>query len=188
MLKRYALLALSALLLGGLLSAQEPVKIADFSTGLDGWTFSLGKEFPGAEGNLYYEAEAKCAVMDGFFGRGGNYVGMYRGFPKPLDLKSITIRCSAAGLDGVMLRVVDSSNQTFQQPLSMKNLKDGVLKVEKLAGAPKGFAWGGAKDGKWHGPAKGMSLLIDRAFLSDKESGKGSLLITSIEGDVAGTP
>jgi hypothetical protein len=66
-------------------------------------------------------------------------------------------------------------------PLFLKSTKEWqevVLNFEKLAGREH---WGGANDGKWHGPAKSFYLCVSvTSFGTGKPAGE--VLIDDVEG------
>ncbi len=163
----------------------NPVNAWDFSSGLAGWEFSIGAEFPGAVGNLW-RAEGEgasgngAACLLGDFRRGGNYVGMRRSFSEPVDAKRVSLRLKTGDLTCLIFRICDSTGQTFQKRLDLKGVS-GWQTIEFGDFADGASSWGGAKDGKWHAPAKSMQLILDRGNLKDSANPKGSLLVESVE-------
>ena len=169
-------------------SAQNgTVKIGDFSAGLDEWTYSNGQEFPGAEGNLWHDEGRKAAVLEGTFEKGGAYVAMVKGLSEQLNLKDVTIKLTTSDVKSIVFRITDSTNQTFQQRIDLGDASKGVsVTVKSFTGGNGAGSWGGANDGKWHAPAKGVSIVLDKGHLNDPvNSPKGKLLIESIEGKLA---
>ncbi len=172
-----AALALSA-------SAQEKISLGDFAAGTDNWTFSNGKEFPGAEGNLWQDEAKKAAVLEGYFANGGAYVGMLKSFPEPIALKEVTVKITSNELKSFTFRITDSTGQTFQQRVELPNAEKGaVATIKNFAGGKNSGSWGGAKDGQFHSPAKGIAILLDKGHLADPaNSPKGQLIVESVEG------
>jgi hypothetical protein len=157
------------------LSAQcgEPLPIASFSSGsIDGWTFSEGKEFPGAQGNLAIVEDPDApggfaAYLEGAFGEGGGYVSMVKNLAEPLPFKGLSFKVKTADYEAVKIRLVDGSGQVHQQTLA---LKDSDAWQSVAVGKPVGkdyIVWGGAKDSKWHDPLKEVSLMLSRTSLKE---------------------
>ncbi len=167
------LLAASALLLGEAARAQEAV---------DAWKLHLGKEFPGAHGNIYAAPGGDGVCLEGFFGAGGNYVAMIKSLNPPLELKEIRLKVKSADVNGIVIRITDSTGQTHSQLLNMKEGSDWqTISVKKFADGGNSNSWGGANDGKWHGPAKSVALLVDKSKLKSQESPKGVLQLSKME-------
>ena len=166
--------------------SQDSIKVGDFSKDLDDWTFYNGKEFPGAEGNLWYENTNNegSAVLEGNFSNGGVYVGMTKNLKTPLALKGLKIKLKTEDLRAVIFRAIDSEGQVFQQRLELGNdAADGCLiTVSSFTGGKNFNYWGGKKDGQWRGTVKAFALNLDYANLIEQENKKGRLIIESIEG------
>ena len=167
----------------------EPKRIetGDFSSDLSGWELSLGAEFPGAEGNLW-RAENEgvdgkgAASLQGSFKNGGNYVSMGKTLGEAVDAKTVTLRVKSSDLSTLVFRITDSTGQTFQQAIKLKPAGDWQsVSVTAFSGKAGVGYWGGANDGQWHPPAKGLSIIVDKGNLQDKESLKGTLLVDKIE-------
>lgn len=62
----------------------------------DEWQLSLGKEFPGAQGNVFQSRNNDGVCLEGYFRQGGNYVAMILPFKKPLNFKEILIKLKSA--------------------------------------------------------------------------------------------
>ena len=160
--------------------------VGDFSSDLSGWEFSLGKEFPGAQGNFWRDEKegsdgkgAACLLGD--FSGGGAYVAMNRGFSEKLDVKAVEISFKTSDISGIVFRISDSSGQTFQQHLDLKESDTWqTVKVTDVVGKQGAGHWGGANDGQWHGPATGMSLILDKGRLKSPDSGKGTLVVEKV--------
>ena len=63
------------------------------------------------------------------------------------------------------VRLIDSTNQCHQAK-GFKLQADGawhelIIDPRKVAG---GEHWGGKNDGKWHGPAKALSILVGKGI------------------------
>src|SRR5271170_2336809 len=117
-LRHLAQLVAVALLLtlAGTAQATETT-IDDFSSpsSPSPWVFSNGPEFPGATGSLTSGpgASGKGAALAYDFTGGGTYVAMTLTLTTPITAGVIGYSAKAAGVHTV-LRVVDSTNQTFQ--------------------------------------------------------------------------
>jgi len=165
----------------------KTVALGDFSSDLAGWDFSLGKEFPGAQGNLWREEKEGssgkgAASLLGDFSGGGAYVAMIKGLKEPLDVKAIAISFKTSDVSGLVFRITDSTGQTFQQQLEIKESPDWqALKVSDFIGKKGSGHWGGANDGQWHGPAKALSIILDKGKLSNKDQGKGTLIVEKVD-------
>ena len=171
--------------------SQNPILISapDSKLGIDGWTFSLGKEFPpGAEGNLWIADKAgenNCGAvcLQGNFSNGGNYVAMMKHFTPPLDIKNMLVKVKSADLSDIIIRLTDNTGQVHQQKVPLKNTDEWqVVAVEDCAGKIPMVSWGGAQDKKWHKPAKAVSIIIDKGSVKYYPfKKKASLLIEKID-------
>jgi hypothetical protein len=134
----------------------------DFEDDPQGWTYIAGWEFPGAKGSLAIDAaEAhggkRSYKLQADFSGGGAYVGTWRNLEslRGRDFNEIRVWVKAVNVTKIGVRIVDSSDQCHQKnggiPLAATDRwQEVVLKVADLGG---GEHWGGANDGKWHGPA-----------------------------------
>lgn len=158
--------------------------IDDFSQGIAGWGFHPGTEFPGAKGGQSYDTAAGrdgkgSLKISADFSGGGAYVSTARTLPSGTDAKEVRfwIRTDSAGSFGV--RIGDSADQCHQHPLPLKPTKEWqeiVLNFEKLVGREH---WGGANDGKLHGPVKWFALCFSKATFGG--SGSGEVWIDDVE-------
>ena len=132
------------------------------------WTFDNGQEFPGALGSLAIAKDQpakgqSCLVLAGDFTRGGNYVQTMRSLKEVemKDLAAIRLKVKSDNVKTLSLRLIDGTDQCHQRG-SVPIVADGkwhdlILKPDEVAG---GEHWGGANDGKWHGPAHLIALII----------------------------
>jgi len=142
-------------------------RLDEIIDGQHDWTFDNGEEFPGAKGALTVAqdqpaAGQSCLQLAGDFSGGGNYVQMLKNDLSDLggDLQQIRFSYKTAHLTSVGVRLIDSSGQCHQAhfpTVADGQWHDYVLKVSDVVG---GEHWGGANDGKWHGPAKGFAMLM----------------------------
>jgi hypothetical protein len=145
-----------------------------------GWTFDNGREFPGAAGSLTADSENRHDGRDslklvGDFTNGGGYVQAGRKFDKPVDVSEISMWVRSPAADRFTLRLSDGSGQThqivmkteasdrwqrvvlpFDRFFTRRGEADAVTNVAKYE------SWGGAKDGRWHGPASAMYVIIGK--------------------------
>ncbi|MEQ8785431.1 MAG: hypothetical protein RIC55_04000 [Pirellulaceae bacterium] len=153
------------------------------------WSFNLGQEFPGAKGGLEVAAdqpsEGKFAMrLHADFTEGGAYVGTRRSL-EGLDVREtsalrMTVRSEAT--EQFALRLVDATGQCHQRKTIAVTADGKWHEIEilptKIAG---GEHWGGANDGKWHGPLRAVELMLNTR---SSETNKPELLITDIRADV----
>ena len=141
-----------------------------------GWTFDNGREFPGATGKLSVDAAAKhngkdSLRLDGDFTKGGNYVQAAGALPDK-DTGELSFWLRAPGSDVLTIRIVEAAGQCHQINLKIQPTDDWQQVVFPLArffakrGTPDAVPivakyefWGGANDGKWHGPGKTLVVL-----------------------------
>jgi hypothetical protein len=141
-----------------------------------GWTFDNGREFPGATGKLSVDAAAKhngkdSLRLDGDFTKGGNYVQAAGPLPDK-DIGELSFWLRAPGSDVLTIRIVEAAGQCHQINVKIQETDDWQQVVFPLArffakrGTPDAVPivakyefWGGANDGKWHGPGKTLVVL-----------------------------
>ncbi len=160
--------------LGRKLTGADQV-IGDFESTAEGWALGLGPEFPGATGTYTRDSTASrsgsyAGLLTGNFGGGGNYVQISRGVS--LDVTQLRLWARSTGVDGVGLRVVDSTGQTHQQRLPLDPSGEWQeLLITDFAGGTNYVHFGGANDGTWHGPATRVTLMLNRTDLISGTSG-----------------
>lgn len=159
--------------------AQGLVSLADPARENLGWTFGNGPEFPGAAGGLTVEPAAKrdgrdSLRLEGDFAKGGNYVQAGTKIPG-VDPRELSLWVRSPDTDHLTVRLNDGTGQTHQLVLMLERQpgwQHVVFPLERFF-ATRGQAdavttvgkyesWGGAKDGKWHGPATAIYLLAGR--------------------------
>ena len=173
-------------------SKGDPPKLLldDFEGNPEGWTFIDGREFPGAKGSLALDTAAahggkRSYRLQADFSGGGAYVGTWRDLAslKGRDFGELRVWVKAANVTRIGVRISDSTDQCHQKnggvPLAAAtDWQEVVLKVSDLVG---GEHWGGANDGKWHGPAKGFGLNIGKDSFAAGTPPQGSLHIDDVE-------
>lgn len=152
--------------------AAAGVLIDDFEADSRGWKFIGGEEFPGAKGSSARDTGraggGKSSYrLDADFRGGGAYVGSWKDLETLAlpDIEEFQLRVRARNLRRLGVRLVDETGQCHQGSVELPTAgADGwgevVLKVRGLVG---GEHWGGAGDGAWHGPPKGLGLNIGAA-------------------------
>lgn len=173
-MKIFALIFSGFLLCG--IAAAEDVAIGQFANGsADGWTLSLGKEFPpGAQGSFAIiepdsPGSAYAAYLEGSFANGGVYVSISKTLPTALPFKALKFKVKSSDYEAITIRLTDGSGQVHQQVISLN--KDSSewqdITIKDCKGTKRNTCWGGAKDGKWHDPLKAVSFLLENSALND---------------------
>jgi hypothetical protein len=149
----------------------------DFGQGITGWSFHPGTEFPGAKGSQTFDAgvgrdgKGSLKISADFTG-GGAYVSGGRMLPPGTNAKEIRLWLKSDAVVHVGVRIGDSSDQCHQHPVALAPTKDWqevVLNFEKLAGREH---WGGANDGKLHGPVRWFHLCLGTTSFGSAKSGE----------------
>lgn len=160
--------------------AEENVSLLTADADRYGWQFNNGAEFPGAVGELTIDETTRYGgrptlKLHGDFTAGGGYVEAGRKLAD-LDIRELLLTIRNPGFDRFTLRLGDATGQTHQIVVKTTVGDDWqqiVLPLEKFF-ATRGQAdavttiakyesWGGAKDGRWHGPATGIYLLAGKS-------------------------
>lgn len=151
--------------------SNAPVLVAldDFESDPMTWGFVGGWEFPGAKGSLEVEgalakAGKRSIRLAGDFTGGGAYVGTWRGWAPPggWDVREIRLWARSDAHADMGVRLADTSEQCHQNRVALRpggEWQEIVLRISELVGREH---WGGANDGRWHGPFKGFGLNIGR--------------------------
>ncbi|MBI3856163.1 MAG: hypothetical protein HY293_10790, partial [Planctomycetes bacterium] len=153
------------------------ILLDDFEGGIAGWGYHGGNEFPGAKGSQAYDPavghEGKGSLrLAGDFTGGGAYVSTGRPLPPGRDVKEVRFWLKSDRAVMLGIRIGDSTDQCHQHPVQLASTKDWqevVLTFEKLAGKEH---WGGANDGKWHGPAKSFYLCVSTTTFAGSKAGE----------------
>ncbi len=159
----------------------ETTELGNFKDAFDDWLFENGPEFPGATGlfqqfqvpDLTIGTDGYTAKLIGDFTAGGLYVAARRTFD-PLDIKQLDMQVKTEDSSFVRLRLIDSTGQVHQQKLALEaNAQYEDITVDVFNGGIDYSYWGGANDGQWHAPAKGMALILERKDFKDgKKAGQ----------------
>jgi len=161
----------------------------DFEAETKGWKFVGGEEFPGAKGALERDTSRSHGGkgsfrLDADFRGGGAYVGSWKEL-QPLglpDIEEFRLWVQARNLAHLGVRVVDDTGQCHHKSVDLPagagdGWREVVLKVRDLVG---GEHWGGANDGAWHGPAKGLGLNIGKDAVGGDANGRAILWIDDL--------
>ncbi|UVI29740.1 sugar-binding protein [Paenibacillus spongiae] len=148
----------------------QDAPISDFESGDDGWSLSLGPEFPGAEGSLErVNADAGSGSFSGrlagSFSGGGAYVAMNKALDA-LAMRQLELMVKTADLSAIRLRVTDATGQVHQQTLALQaDAGWQKLTVSAFDAGVNYSHWGGANDGAYHAPATEVTFLMERSEL-----------------------
>ena len=165
----------------------EPI----YREGQDPWRYFGGDEFPGARGrlgvdNAVRKAGARALRLDGDFEQGGAYVAAIRSLSGLPDPVGVALWVRGENLERIGVRLTDSSGQTHQIRGGVP-IRDGEWTLLRLAiGDIVGSEhWGGPDDGRWHGPAKSISLLVGKPALMRPARHQGTLWVDDVALEVA---
>jgi len=152
-------------------AAKPTTPLGNYESTAEGWSFYPGSEFPGATGSLTYDTAgpqsgAQSAKLSADFSGGGNYVALQRTFV-PIDLQSLSLWVKTSQVSAIGLRLTDATGQVHQQRLALSASTGWQqLTVTRFDGGTAYLHFGGTDDGVWHGPAKAITLTLDKALIS----------------------
>jgi hypothetical protein len=161
------------------------VLVDDFEHEALTWKYVGGGEFPGAKGSMVldptvaHEGKGSMKLQADFSG-GGAYIGGWRDLPPGRDLKEVHLWVKSSTVLRIMVRMGDGTEQCHQKDLPLvptKEWQEVVLKFADLAG---GQHWGGANDGKLHGPVKAFGIHLTAGSFAGTKTGE--LWIDDVEG------
>ena len=144
-----------------------------FEDGTDGWRFSNGPEYGGASGGVLWNKgsshSGNCSLrLCADFSSGGKYTAAQFSPDFRLVPGTISLWVRPLGVSYVLIRLIDSSGQTFQHK---KKLEDnGNWQKVVLENPASPTRWGGKNDGQWHGKLTGISVLIEKQSLDAGKS------------------
>ena len=147
--------------------AEEVRLVEDFdATWKEGrWQFSNGAEFPGATGTLARSKEAAHSGGHGGrlafdFSGGGNYVAAVLPLADAPPIRAVRVRVRKPQGTGLTFRYTDPTGQTLQKPFDAPagTWTDVLIRVSGWTGH-----WGGANDGRIHGPPRMIALLAENS-------------------------
>jgi hypothetical protein len=149
--------------------AAEDVLAEDFEDGFkaDRWTFSEGGEFPGASGRFEKTNAAAHSGHGGGrlsfdFTGGGNYVAAILKLDQSPDLAAVKLWMFNPGHNRLTFRYGDQTGQVHQKPFTAPKGRwsEVVISLDDWQGH-----WGGANDGKVHGPPQWIGFLVENTDL-----------------------
>ncbi len=185
----WLLVAVMVVLFSGLQvrGAEPRVKVDTFEASGPSWDYIDGREFPGAKGSAALDRTTAHGGKNSYklsadFSGGGMYVGLYRylGDLNGQDIKAIRLWLKSDNVAAVGIRLIDSTDQCHQSLVKLKPTPDWQEVVLNIADLSTGEHWGGANDGKWHGPLKGLGLNIGKTALAQPGSTRGSINIDDV--------
>ncbi|RZU13953.1 putative glycosyl hydrolase [Kribbella rubisoli] len=155
-------------------------RVGDFENTAEGWTFYPGSEFPGATGSFALDTAdnhsgTSSGKLSGNFSAGGAYVSVNRTLPS-VNASSVSFWAKSPNLSFLTFRITDSTGQVHQQRLTLSGATDWQpLSVARFDGGKQYVHFGGANDGVWHGPAKGLEVVLDKGAITGATSSSVSL-------------
>lgn len=159
-------------------------KIGTFEDGFDIWKLGLGTDFPGASGRYVRDAlEPKsglyAAKLQGDFTAGGKYITLGKSL-SPLSIQKIAFWIKTADASSISLRLKDATGQVHQQKLSLKpTINWQKIEIYKFDSGQNYLHFGGANDGKWHGPIQQIEFLLEKSGLNSGKS-SGEILLDNV--------
>ncbi len=151
----------------------------DFESEPTRWRCVGGEEFPGARGALERDNE-QCGEgqwslrLSADFAEGGAYVGAWRemGDVEAPWLTGIRLSVRSRNVTEIGVRLSDSTGQCHQAKGVGVQADGAWREVElRLADLVGSESWGGAADGRWHGPIAGFGINIGIDGLAEGEAG-----------------
>jgi len=180
--------AMSALLLPlcPAVTAGEERVVEDFDgTWQDGrWAFSNGQEFPGAKGSFQRAADAAHGGQWGGkltfdFSGGGNYVAAVLRLDKAPETAAVRLWIRKPRGNRLTFRYSDPTGQTVQKGFLAPDDKWAEIFIPMSVWTGH---WGGADDGRLHGPPKMIAFLVENTGET-----QGAVLIDDVR-IIAGKP
>lgn len=129
---------------------------AELAVAEGSWRFSVGSEFPGAQGSLT-EIRGEL-VLDYDFSCGGHYVAALYAFHRGHVFREVSFCGEWSYETDLTVRFHDSTGQAFQRHVPRRG--DGSRRFYvALDGFPS--HWGGANDGVVHQPIRDVALIAE---------------------------
>ncbi|HOD84034.1 MAG: hypothetical protein BWX88_01257 [Planctomycetes bacterium ADurb.Bin126] len=169
---------------------RSTVRLDEIVEGTHDWRFTRGEEFKGAKGSLETADKGgpggqPCFRLSGDFTGGGAYVAMIRPMQdlEAKDTPTLRLRYKTDNARNVTILLNDATGQAHQRK-GVGLQADGqwhelIVKPAEIAG---GEHWGGANDGKWHGPASQFVLSVTTG--SDERDKKPALLVADVRAEL----
>jgi hypothetical protein len=176
--------------LAGIASPPVRVAVQDFEGTPTGWGFVGGQEFPGAKGSATVDASVsrggrRAYKLQADFTGGGMYVGFWCDLAslKERDVKEIRLWLKTSTISRIGVRLADNTDQCHQKNGGVAlapstEWQELVLRIPELVG---GEHWGGANDGRWHGPIKGFGLNVGKGTFRNAGESQGTLWIDDVD-------
>ncbi|XEC96257.1 glycosyl hydrolase [Paenibacillus tarimensis] len=158
--------------------------ISDFETSVNKWSYGYGDE-PGVQGSFETISGAgyqgtKAGQLSADFSNGSSYVKMMHS-PNEMDILQLAFWVKTQDAKAVALRTIDATGQTFQHRFRLEDTGDWQqITVDKMK---SDHYWGGAGDGRWHGPTKEIQFILNRNDIKSVTK-QGSLLIDDVTATV----
>jgi hypothetical protein len=127
-----------------------------------------------------HEGRSSIKLQADFSG-GGVYVGTWRDLG-PRDFKEIHFWIKAPGIALIGTRIADATGQVHQKDVNLVRTDDWQEFVIKFAEYGEHTHWGGANDGKWHGPAKAFGVCFSKISFARAGTLKGEIWFDDLEG------
>lgn len=161
------------------ISAAASVQSFDQRENVQAWQFHNGPEFPGATGEISWDANQGhaapgCLALEYSFVGGGNYVQASGPVPASVDARLARIWLNKPGAHRITFRVVDSAGQTFQKGVDYESVGWQQVEVDLTHWQ---MSYGGPGDNHLRPPLKQFGVLIENTA-SPKQ---GTLLIDDLE-------
>ncbi|UCG16387.1 MAG: beta-galactosidase [Phycisphaerales bacterium] len=128
---------------------------------LDGWSFSNGREWPGATGKLEWRAGAGrtgdgAAALSYNFEKGGHYVAAIVDLPQDREVKAVRLWVHKPAANLMIFRATDQDGESFQKNLRYHYPDWQQLEITLDAWL---YSWGG--DGTFRGPPTRFDILVE---------------------------
>lgn len=155
------------------------------------WRFVMGLKTPGPQGAVSVEPTNAYGLrapdnepvirLEGYFGFGGQYVGLRRDFPEPRPVKELQLTLCSSTQSQIVVRITGRNGVSHQQSVPL--LEGGRWQTITIRDfTPKGkndyLTWSG--DGSWDGTIRSLTLILDRRYLAPRELEKSVLWFSEL--------